>query len=43
MEIIKTELVEVPATDYTQYRERVAKYNGLKEALDILLKQDEDD
>ncbi len=39
---LKESALENPAPDYPSYRERVGHYNGLKEAIQILLDLDSD-
>lgn len=45
MSEIKDSVLEQPAPDYTSYLERVGRYRGLQEAVQILtdLERDEDD
>lgn len=42
---LEKSMVEHPANDFASYRERVGQYNGLKEAIQILieLESDQDD
>lgn len=43
MDNIAFSLVENPAQDFTSYRERVAEYNGLKKAIEIITQAEEED
>lgn len=45
MSELEKSVIEHPASDFVSYRERVAHYNGLKEAIQILtdLEREEDD
>lgn len=43
MDDIILSLVETPAPDYASYRERVGCYNGLKEAIQIVVRAENED
>ena len=43
MDDIILSLVENPAPDYVSYRERVGQYNGLKEAVQIVVQAEDED
>lgn len=43
MENIIFSMVESPAPDYPSYRERIGKYNGLKEAVQIVTQAEKED
>lgn len=43
MDDIILSLVENPAPDYASYRERVGRYNGLKEAVQIVVQAEDED
>lgn len=43
MDDVARTLVENPAPDYPSYRERLGVYAGLKDALEIISKAEDDD
>ena len=43
MDDIILSLVENPAPDYASYRERVGQYNGLKQAVQIVVRAEDED